>query len=261
MKVNIVVLVMLCFFGCAKKDKSPYVQQQDIQLEQPRVKASNTIIDSSVVITSELRMKGVEIFYTSDGSEPSKSSETYKSALVVSEEGSYKFKAFHPDWKPSAVSELRVYQKGITPLSIDWKTKAHSTYPGLGNSTLVNHQKAALNFSNPQWVGFDTIVKANVHFAKDTYIKSITVGYLVDTKSWIFPPEVISVIINKTDTVQVKMPKPENKEVLALDDVRILIEKNVESLSVMISNTKELPEWHAGKGLKAWLFMDEWIFN
>jgi len=46
-----------------------------------------------------------------------------------------------------------------------------------------------------------------------------------------------------------------------LDDVRIPINKKIKTITIAVKNTEKLPEWHPGKGLKAWLFMDEWIFN
>ena len=48
---------------------------------------------------------------------------------------------------------------------------------------------------------------------------------------------------------------------VSLEDVTISINKEVNSITVAVNNTQQLPEWHPGKGLKAWLFMDEWIFN
>lgn len=261
MKISILFIGLLCLFSCAEKDKGVYLQQHHIQLEQPRVSASNTIIDSSVLVTAELRMDGVEIFYTSDGSEPLQSSQKYESTLDINHEGVYRFRAFHPDWKTSAISELKLYKKGFTPYITDWQTNASTSYPGQGESTLINNQKGALNFKDQQWLGFDTIAKASVTFFKYYYVESLTIGYLVDTKSWIFPPESVLVIINEKDTISVKIPKLENSELLALNDVRIPIEKNVGSITVIVNNTNELPEWHPGKGLKAWLFMDEWIFN
>jgi len=247
MKVKIIFISLLFCFSCTEKDKG--------------VNASNTIIDSLVSVTAELRMKGVEIYYTVDGIDPSLSSQKYKSTLDIKRAGIYKFRAFHSNWKSSEVSELKLYKKGISPIKINWQTNASNSYPGLGESTLINNKKGALNFRDKEWIGFDTIARAQVDFDKNIFIKRLTIGYLIDTKSWIFPPESVSVIINEKDTICIKVPKLKNTELLALNDVSIPIEKKAESIKIIVNNTKELPEWHSGKGLKAWLFMDEWIFN
>ena len=98
-------------------------------------------------------------------------------------------------------------------------------------------------------------------FKEKKYIKSITVSCLNDVASWIFPPEEIIVYINKdkkaSKLIETKN-SPSDKENQA---IIIPINAEVASLKVEIKNLKSIPEWHEGKGQKAWLFMDEWIFN
>jgi len=152
MRIAVLILVILCF-GCAKNEKSIYLQKQEISLAQPRVEATATIIDSSVIITADLRIENVAIHYTNDGSIPKKESSKYTKPLTIKKEGTYKFKAFHPDWKPSDITTLKLYDKGLKPSTINWKTNANITYPGLGDLTVLNNKKGTLNFRDTQWVG------------------------------------------------------------------------------------------------------------
>lgn len=261
MRALFVILVLGFAISCAKKESTSYVQELDIQLEQPRIFASDVIIDSSVNLTSKLRMKNVDIYYTNDGSEPSKSSNKYESSINVKKEGLYRFKAFHTKYTPSEISEITLYKKGITPSDFTWNTKASTSYPGLGDNTLINHKKASLSFRDKQWLGFDTIANANLSFKTYKSIKTLTITYLVDTKSWIFPPEFVLLIINKSDTLKVEIDKIKKADTLALDDIEIPINKNVKQMDIAVNPLKVIPDWHPGKGSKAWLFMDEWIFN
>ena len=41
----------------------------------------------------------------------------------------------------------------------------------------------------------------------------------------------------------------------------IPIDREVSTLDITVKNLEQIPDWHDGKGNKAWLFMDEWIFN
>ena len=48
---------------------------------------------------------------------------------------------------------------------------------------------------------------------------------------------------------------------LAMKNINIKINKEVNSLRIEMTNLERIPDWHEGVGNKAWLFMDEWIFN
>lgn len=259
MKLILILFCLLFLLNCSNKDN--FLQQHEISLEQPRLKATNTIIDSSVFVSAELRMSGIDITYTTDGSEPKASSKKYNTDLKLNKAGVYKFKAFHENYMSSDISEIKLYRKGFIPYEINWQTEANNNYSGKGKTTVLNNQKGTLNFRDEQWFGFDTIAQAEVHFKNKIFIKSLTIGYLVDTKSWIFPPESVSLIYNKTDTLKVKISKVNTSERLLLDDVFIPINREIKSITVKVNNTKQIPDWHPGKRLKAWLFMDEWIFN
>lgn len=263
MRLMVLILALL-LIGCAenKTETNVFLQQQELSIAQPRVDATSTIIDSTVIVTADMRIDGVKIYYTNDGTEPNETSLIYKTPLAVDKAGTYKFKAFHEDWNPSAISELKLYKKGYVPEIIQWETKVNSTYPGLGSTTVFNHKKGSLNFRDEQWVGFDTIAKATTTFEKEIQVEKIAISYLIDTKSWIFPPSEVTVYINEKDRVRVTIPKlTETKDVIALRDVTIPINRLVTSIAIAVKNTDKLPDWHPGSGLKAWLFMDEWIFN
>lgn len=263
MRIAILCILLCSILSCAEKTEGKipvFVQQQEISITPPRVSATSTIIDSTVIITAQLGLENIAIYYTDDGTKPTQQSSRYKDSITVQKEGTYSFKAFHADWKPSTTASLKLYKKGITPHKIDWETKAHHTYPGVGPTTVMNQKKGSLHFKDEQWVGYDSIAFAKAYFDKNPFIKSITIGYLIDTKSWIFPPEKVTLHINQEDYLHVSIPKL-GVELKKLEDIQIPINKNVESIEVIIHNTSKLPEWHPGNGAKAWLFMDEWIFN
>lgn len=260
MRYIVVIGLLVIVMGCAKKEDINYLKVQELPLAQPRIETSNTIIDSTITLSADLQMEGATIFYTNNGNDPTEQSKQYKTTLQIAEEGTYSFKAFHPDWKPSKVASVTLYKKGHSPSQVNWNTQPNDKYPGVGEYTLINNQKASLHFMDQQWVGFDTIAKASVKFEKMTYIESMTIGYLVDTKSWIFPPTEVMLCLNKTDTLKVDVPQVASEH-QSLEGIKINLGKDIQQVEVFVKNNTALPDWHPGKGLKAWLFMDEWIFN
>jgi hexosaminidase len=192
-------------------------------------------------------------------------SNKYEKPIRVVKPGVFKFRSFHPVLKPSEISSIKMYKKGLSPTDILWHSKQNEKYKGVGDFTLINNKKASLEFSNPQWLGVDSIASATVFFKKVTYVKSINIGYLCDAASWIFPPERAIVSVFFKDGTNKKISKKnavlEKLVPRTIESFQIPIGLEVISLKIEVVNLSSIPAWHEGKGLKAWLFMDEWIFN
>ncbi|WP_418603168.1 chitobiase/beta-hexosaminidase C-terminal domain-containing protein [Hwangdonia sp.] len=260
------LLIQLCFvffvmLSCKQPTETKFLQQNTISLAQPRVITNKTFIDSFVTIQAQLKVDDVVIRYTSNGEEPSLNSEKYTQPIQAVNPGVYKFKAFHNHWKPSEVTEVELFKKCLSADGILWHSKASEKYNGQGEKTLINQTKASLNFTDNEWVGFDTTAISTVKFNKKTYVKSVTISYLNDAASWIFPPERIILFINN-DLKKEYVIKPLNQLVDRKNETVIIpVEAEVSSLKIQVNNRQSIPEWHEGKGQKAWLFIDEFIFN
>ena len=95
----------------------------------------------------------------------------------------------------------------------------------------------------------------------------IQIGYLSDFGSWIFPPKKITVYTGSNLRGYEKICEQainEHKnhdEGTKLNRVKIDCQiDNVNQLKFVVENTGICPEWHDGKGKKAWLFLDEvWV--
>jgi len=258
-----ILIVSILFFSCAekKKEASNFLQKGKIKLAKPRVTVPNTMIDSFVSLTPEIHMDKLSIGYEASEKTPTETSIKLHTSIYVTKAGVHTFRAFHPNWKSSDVTSIKLYKKGFIPNKIKWLTSASDQYRGQGELTLINNEKASLLFRNTQWIGFDPIEKASVSFPQRTYIESLTIGYLIDPKSWIFPPKKVTLYFNDKDSIYIDNSVLTEKEIVKLDDIKIPINKELKTLIIKVTNVQKLPDWHAGKGNKAWLFMDEWIFN
>ncbi|WP_175418926.1 chitobiase/beta-hexosaminidase C-terminal domain-containing protein [Aureibaculum algae] len=261
-RIFVVVFLSMLIFSCKNKETIElFLQNENVQLVQPRIIASNTVIDSFVTIKTDRNIDGAEVFYSVDGSDPTKKSLKFNKELRISEPCELKFKAFHNTYKASEVAVVKLYKKGYSASAIEWHTNSNKKYKGVGNITLINGQKATLEYSNSQWVGFDTIAKATVDFDKNIELKSIDIGYLNDPASWIFPPSEIEVIVNNKEKLSFQLEPLAEVTDRAMMDFSIPINQMVNTISISVKNVQQIPFWHDGNGNKAWLFMDEWIFN
>ncbi|WP_024771497.1 chitobiase/beta-hexosaminidase C-terminal domain-containing protein [Aquimarina macrocephali] len=260
------LFVCLCSCKNTNGQEVRYTQQENIQLASPRIEAKNVILDTSSRIIASLRLNEAEIYYTDDGSEPTQTSQKYNSTISVSNPGTYTFKAFHSDFKPSDVKAISFYAKGIDISNISLLTPLSKQYPGQGKNTLVNHKKGTSNFKDDQWIGIVEPLVTIVDFKDKVFLESIDIGYLVNTSAWIFPIEdvIISFSQDGVNFIEFETDEPIeklNKDVSKLDNLHISILKEMKKIKIEIQNVKSIPKWHQGKGNPAWLFMDEWIFN
>ena len=266
MKLKVIVYILaFILFNCKDKTKNLFLQQDQISIVQPRLLATNQLIDSVEYLTANLKLEGVKIYYTTNGETPTEQSIEYTKPIKITKPGNYKFRAYHPDWKESDISEKIFYKKGLDIDSIIWHTNANNHYKGVGPLTLNNNKKGALDFKDKQWLGFDTIAKASLKLKGLAQVKSFTIGYLSDPASWIFPPKNITVETSRdgihfnSKTIEIQQLDSISKT--EVKSITIPVNENVEYVRIEVRNIDSIPQWHEGKGSKAWLFMDEWVFN
>jgi len=89
---------------------------------------------------------------------------------------------------------------------------------------------------------------------------------LYNPGAWIFPPKEITVSesLNGIDFVEISrhmLNEPNESADVVIETFTITLNKEIKFLKLDIDNMAVIPEWHDGKGNKAWLFMDEIIFN
>ncbi|QOD60483.1 chitobiase/beta-hexosaminidase C-terminal domain-containing protein [Polaribacter haliotis] len=258
-------VLALLLLNCKKNTEISFLQENQVRITQPRLIATNQLIDSVAILSANLKLEGTKIYYTENGEDPTEKSTAYTQPIKVFKPGVYKFKAYHADWKPSEIVEKVFYKRGLPIEKIEWATKPSQTYKGVGLSTLNNNQKASIDFKDEQWLGFDTIAKASLTLKNVTFVKSLNIGYLKDPGSWIFPPESIQVetskdgIHFKSKTIEIQ--PLEKVSSVSIEYVDVEINEDVKFLRVGVRNTASIPDWHEGKGTKGWLFMDEWILK
>ncbi|ETN94315.1 chitobiase/beta-hexosaminidase C-terminal domain-containing protein [Zhouia amylolytica] len=267
---NLVVLLGLILISGCKIDKdskaNKYLQSEAVALVAPTLVASNLVIDSVATLKASLPYPDVEIHYTSDGTAPDETSPEYTEPIKVTNPGVYSFKAYHPFLQSSEISTVTFYKSGIKVREVSMLNEINAKYPGNGVNTLIDNQKGSNSYSDGRWMGFDEDVVVELEMPSENKATKVIIGNMSATGAWIFSPAKITVWVSddKQDYTQVGMVEIETEKKgddTALKNVEIPINRTGKYFKIKIENLKEIPQWHDGKGTRAWHFIDEIIID
>lgn len=198
-----------------------------------------------------------EIFYSLNNSDFKK----YRTPFTISEETLLKTYS-RKDAKRSEI--LSTYFYKIDPnLSIKLETEYANQYNGGGKNALIDGIHGANDFRTGTWQGYhDLYLKAIVNLGSSKEVKTVSVNFLQDQRSWIFyPTEIIcSISENGKDFTKLPIQKIEADipvEEAGIKTIQFEINKNIQFLKITAKNFGDLPKGHLGYGGKAWLFVDE----
>lgn len=99
-KILILSLIALLIISCGKKTTSP----DDEQVATPTFSSEGGSYDSAIEVLISCSTAGASIRYTTDGSEPTSSSQIYSAVVQISSNTTLKAKAYKSGWISSATS-------------------------------------------------------------------------------------------------------------------------------------------------------------
>jgi hexosaminidase len=209
---------------------------------------------------------GIEIRYTLDGTDPIQSQQIYAGPIEIKESTIIKSVAFL-DGKPlSTVSEKRVMIHLATGRPVTYEKQWSSSYPGGGEFSLVNGIRGTINLSDGNWQGFEGVdLVAEIDLGSIQTVRRLTVGTLQAIGSWVFFPTQaeLSIATESGNFTEVGSftytgdPKESSRKIQ--DFIIEISPAQARYIKVKVKNIGKCPDWHAGKGNPAWLFVDEII--
>ena len=137
-------------------------------------------------------------------------------------------------------------------------------YAAAGELTLVDLERASENFKDDKWLGFEGAdFEVIIDLGKEKHIKHVKVGFLHQSGSWIFYPENIYFYYSKDgnnfiESKEINNPITKLTED-GITDFKSVLNQKARYIKIKAGNIGICPEWHAGSGGKAWLFVDEII--
>jgi hypothetical protein len=239
-----------------------YLQKSDITLSPPSVSIDQAFFDIRTLIRVNDIDPKIDIRYTIDETEPTQNSPLAENHLIVSESSIYKYKAFQKGVKPSKTIIVEAIQaRNVNWIGLDSNDPNQNYNSGIG--VLTDHKKGDWNFRSDAWYGYqDSIVQFSFTIEEGEVINGAILSSLTDQNSWIFSPEHVSLTYHfedgTTETNELSISDCMIQSVKSMNYIKITTQPRYpKKIDITIYNMLSIPDWHSGKGLKPWLFVDE----
>lgn len=206
---------------------------------------------------------GAPIYYTLDGTEPTVASPVADSILVIKESCTLNALSIRPIGNSRMLTEKVLFSKSTSK-----PTKANQPvnkqYEFNGVTTLTDGLKGNGNYKTGRWIAFyRNDMDVTIDLLEPTEISTVAFTACVEKGDWIFDARGVTIEISEDGENFTKVTSedyPAMKETdrnglyehkLAFDPVK------ARYVRVIAPSEKSIPDWHGGKGLPGFLFVDE----
>ena len=206
------------------------------------------------------------IYYTTDGTEPTKASTQYTAPLNIEQSADFRAVAIRPNGKSKLVEKSIAFNKAtLRPTTLLTQPAGQYTYKG--GVTLTDGLLGGDIFTSGEWLGYytdDAVVV--IDLGEKTSISKVGTHANVDMNSWIMGCAGISVAVsddNKDFREVFNKDFPETKvDQKAIESYEESFEPvEARYVKVTIKRFKALPKGHSGAGKAPFLFIDEITLN
>ena len=237
------------------------------RLTDPEVLVDSNMFINYARVKMSYRLKGVNIHYTTDGTEPDSSSAIYHDSLVVNKTGLVKVKALRAGWQPSKTLTYRFEKANHKFIAAKLASQPDKRYPAKLDSTLIDFKRGPVDASDENYMGFEgSDMVAWLNLGQPTFLSSLSLSYLTNHGSMVIAPLAFEVWTASADgRKQNRIASVSNhesgfkKETLRKILTARFPKQSLQYLIVRVVNPGKLPSWHPSKGNKSWIFVDEVI--
>tara|TARA_R110000868_G_scaffold379928_1_gene645897 strand:- start:9698 stop:11755 length:2058 start_codon:yes stop_codon:yes gene_type:complete len=237
-------------------------------LDPPSIIADTDFFKDSIKVTLDYFFKGVDIYYTLDGSEPDTTSTKYNNPITLNNSTQIKAVCHKPGWALSTVKAVSFKKSNIIPSSITLNHKPNEKYKGNGGNTLIDLKRGSINFVDGNWIGYEgSSFAATIKLKKEELISTVSVGAFSSPEKWIFYPIGFKIWVSNdgsnfkhVHTEKIKAERPNSDTKFQFFDVNIPPTTS-NFVKVEIISQLNNPSWHPNPGGKSWLFVDEIVLN
>jgi hypothetical protein len=204
----------------------------------------------------------VTIRYTIDAERPVEEWTRYSAPLVLNESTRLRFVA-RKDGKHSPVVES-YFHRIPNDWTIDTRFQPNGQYTAGGPDALVDALRGSDDWRLGGWQGYqETDFEATVDFGARRSIGQAGAGFLQDARSWIWmPAEVVLSVsddgVRFREVARLSADVPDDEYgTFRRDLVAVLEGIEARYLRILARNYGTIPQWHPGRGHRAFIFVDE----
>ena len=210
------------------------------------------------------------IYYTLDGTAPTKNSNRYTKPLVIKESTKVRAAVITDKFQSPEVDGDIQFNKA-TARKITLLTEPNSGYAFNGAPLLIDGLTTTnLNFRNARWIGFNpNDLVAVIDLEEATEIKEATIHTNVQPGDWIFDARGFEVYGSMDGKEYTKLaaesypamtPDTDGMQKVITHTLNFNPAK-VRYVKVKVISEHCAPEWHGAKGKEGFLFVDEIVLN
>lgn len=222
--------------------------------------------DGTVDITMST-IDDAPIHYTLDGTEPTAASPIYSEVLKIKENAIVSAKAIRANGESQVVSDKVDFSKSsMKPIVAN--QPINEQYMFKGASTLVDGLKGGNSFKTGRWIAFvGNDMDMTIDLLQPTEISNVAISTCVAKGDWVFDARSFSVEVSDDGKTFTKVASEEYPALKESDKDGVYDHKlsfapvTTQYVRVIASPEETLPVWHAGKGKKAFIFVDEIAVN
>jgi predicted alpha-1,2-mannosidase len=233
----------------------------------PVLKASGRTFRERIEVSVETARKGFDVYYTTDGSEPTRASQTYRGPVTFTTTTKIRVVAIDGNGQRSAITAGEYFH-----IPHDWKlrlmSRYSSQYTGGGDFALIDGIRGTTNWSGGGWQGYQgRDLVAIVDLGTVQSVSKLGLGLLQDAGSWIWMPRRVEFEVsvdgqNFQPVLTIANDVPEVQEgALSKDFVKTIAPQQARYVRVRAITFGKIPSWHPGSGGDAWIFADEIIIE
>ena len=207
------------------------------------------------------------VYYTLDGTEPTTASAKYEGTLKLKESCVIKAMGVRATGNTRVFSEeIKIHKASFRPITMLQPINEQYKFEGAG--VLLDGLKGNFNYKTGRWIAFyKNDMEAVIDMKQPTEISSVSISTLVEKGDWVFDARKFAVSISE-DGKNFKEIAKEEYPAMTLDNPNQIYDHvltfdpvKTQYIKVYVQPEHKLPNWHGGKGLQSFIFIDEITVN
>jgi hexosaminidase len=226
----------------------------------------SSVLDTAkrqVLVSLSNESGNTPIRYTFDGSNPTVNSLKYTAPFGAERSLEIQAVSVRDNELLSAPTKhhILIHKAIARPVTVKFP---HGKYTGGGEFALTNGMLGTRSYDDGNWQGYEQDdLDATIDLGDLTTVSRVSAHFLQDHHSWIFGPTLVQFEVSEdgkkfSSVGRFEVPIPTTaQEVSILKISQEVPAAKARFIRVFAKNLGVCPAWHAGRGGKAWLFVDE----